>query len=185
MLVLVIADLYIPLRAKGMPEELGKLLQKDTYDLVVSTGNLCDKSVHSFMKSLGKTKVIEGGHDDVKDLPEMEEVMAGELKIGITRETDFESLLAAQRKLACDIVVHKSSSHTCTAISKKGRLYICPGSGTGAFSLSHRDVIPSFLVLEITGTDVAVFQYSYVNETLEVTGKNFTIASPMGAAEEE
>eukprot|EP01059_Diplonema_ambulator_P027148 TRINITY_DN448_c0_g1_i1.p1 TRINITY_DN448_c0_g1~~TRINITY_DN448_c0_g1_i1.p1 ORF type:complete len:202 (+),score=62.28 TRINITY_DN448_c0_g1_i1:46-606(+) len=186
MLVLVIADLFIPLRAKAIPQELNELLQKDTYDLIVSTGNLGDKSVHSYFKELGKLVVIDGGHDvGVKGLEDTAEAMAGELKIGVTRESEFDKIQSVQRKLAADIVIHKSPSHTCTAFSKKGVVYVCPGSASGAFSLSHHDVTPSFLVLEIIDTDVNVYQYSCENDELHVTGKTFTITNPLNAKSEE
>ncbi len=39
----------------------------------------------------------------------------------------------------------------------EGRLLINPGSATGAFNSLHDEVVPSFVLMDITGKKVSIF----------------------------
>ena len=84
-------------------------------------------------------------------LPETKMVKIGQFQLGLCHGHqvvpwgDAEALGALQRQLDCDVLI-TGHTHVFSAYEREGKLYINPGSATGAFSPSFaldKDPVPS------------------------------------------
>eukprot|EP00124_Ichthyophonus_hoferi_P000152 Ihof_evm16s5 gene=Ihof_evmTU16s5 len=140
MLVLVIGDMHIPQRAADFPLKFKKLLVPGKIQQVLCTGNLTSKDTLSFFKSLANDMhVVRGDCDENLQWPENKVVTIGQFKIGmchghqIVPWGDKESLAMLQRQLDVDILI-TGHTHKFSSFERDGKLFINPGSATGAFS---------------------------------------------------
>ena len=96
------------------------------------------------------TTQVRGDFDDstflpivADSLPETKTVKIGQFQLGLCHGHqvvpwgDQEALGALQRQLDCDILV-TGHTHTFNAYESEGKLFINPGSATGAFSPSFK-----------------------------------------------
>ena len=88
---------------------------------------------------------------------------------------DPAALLNLARSLDADILVH---GHTHTAqlwLDKaSNRLLVNPGSATGAYSSFNTAVVPSFVVLALTGAQCTVYVYEARGNEVRVAKTEFT-----------
>ena len=76
-------------------------------------------------------------------LPETKVVKIGQFQLGLCHGHqvvpwgDSEALAALQRQLDCDILI-SGHTHTFAAYEAEGKLFVNPGSATGAFSPSFK-----------------------------------------------
>ena len=158
-LVLVIGDMHIPHRGADLPKKFKALLQPGKIQHVLCTGNVVDKLTYDYLRTLASdVHVVRGDFDDgtflpnVADgLPETKTVKIGQFQLGLCHGHqvvpwgDSEALGALQRQLDCDVLV-SGHTHVFGAYEREGKLYINPGSATGAFSPSfalEKDPTPS------------------------------------------
>ncbi|KAL6946553.1 hypothetical protein ACO0RG_000706 [Hanseniaspora osmophila] len=145
MLILALSDAYIPERAIDLPIKFQKLLSasKNKISQVLLLGN-CNKSV-KFVEFL-EQKVCDNiisikGESDYQatQLPYNAIVPAGNFKIGLTSgflivpKNDVLSLLTISRQLDVDILLW-GGTHNVEAYVLENKLFINPGSCTGAFN---------------------------------------------------
>eukprot|EP01134_Creolimax_fragrantissima_P004944 CFRG4944T1 len=166
MLVLVLGDLHIPHRASDLPEKFKKLLVPGKIQHVVCTGNLCSPSVLSYLKTLANdVHVVRGEFDQGSEYPDEKVVSIGLFKVGICNGYqiipwgDQESLAAVQRKLDVDILI-TGHTHEFGTREREGKLFVNPGSATGAYTVLQEEVTPSFVLMDVQGTSVVLFVYS-------------------------
>jgi vacuolar protein sorting-associated protein 29 len=183
-LVLVIGDLHIPHRKADLPKKFKALLQPGKIQHILCTGNVVDKLTYDYLRSLAAdVHVCRGDFDDstflpnVADgLPDTKVVKIGQFQLGLCHGHqivpwgDSEALGALQRQLDCDILV-TGHTHTFSAYEAEGKLFINPGSATGAFSPSFKlteEPTPSFVLMDVQQQRVVIYVYELVGEEVKV-----------------
>ena len=112
---------------------------------------------------------MKGDYDD-GDMPETKLVTIGEFKIGMIHGHqilpigDTESLSCVARQLDCDIFI-SGNTHQIGVKVLDNKLYINPGSISGAFSNVVADPSPSFILMVLTGTEAIVYLYVLNDKT--------------------
>eukprot|EP01135_Chromosphaera_perkinsii_P007924 Nk52_evm1s1068 gene=Nk52_evmTU1s1068 len=192
MLVLLIGDLHIPHRAADLPAKFKKLLVPGKIQHILCTGNITCKETFEYLKSLAHDlHIVSGDFDEtlvniggsssggggskgrLADYPSSKVVELGGFRIGITHGhtivpwNDPESLSFVQRQLDADILI-TGNTHKFEASQRDGKLYINPGSATGAWSTITTDVSPSFVLMDIQGGLVVSYVYSLINGDVKV-----------------
>jgi len=171
MLVLVIGDFHIPHRAFDLPAKFKKLLVPGKIQHVLCTGNLCCADTYAYLKKIANdVHVVRGDFDENEgDYAEQHVVMLGHFKIGLCHGhqivpwADIASLALLQRQLDVDILV-TGHTHKCEAIERDGKLFVNPGSATGAYSTLTDDVVPSFVLMDVQGSKVTLYVYKCKEE---------------------
>ena len=97
-------------------------------------------------------------------MPEKKLVTIGEFKIGMIHGHqvlplgDVESLSGIARELDCDIFI-SGNTHQIGVQVLDNKLFINPGSISGAFSNFVADPSPSFILMVLTGTEAIIYLY--------------------------
>ena len=71
---------------------------------------------------------------------------------------DLEILSNVQRELDCDILV-SGYTHKLSVNLKENKLYLNPGSISGALSPLNEDCVPSFILIVLQGEDATIYSY--------------------------
>lgn len=171
MLILVIGDLHIPFRAHAIPPSFKENLSSGKIFQVLCTGNLCTKAELELLQSFcDDVRMVRGEFDD-DDLCENEtlQVNAGSFKIGLASSytlipaNDKSRLAAKARELDVDIFCF-GGGHRAGIFEEDGRLFINPGSASGAFTAESTEIRPSFVLINIQGSQAAIFTYTLTSE---------------------
>mmetsp|Transcript_22309 Transcript_22309/g.65786 ORF Transcript_22309/g.65786 Transcript_22309/m.65786 type:complete len:185 (-) Transcript_22309:208-762(-) len=173
-LVLVIGDMHIPFRSGEMPLKFKTLLVPNKIQHIICTGNLCSREIQDYLRTLAADlHVVRGDFDENTSLPDTKEVNIGQFKIGVCHGHqvvpwgDPDALGMLQRQLDCDILV-TGHTHVFKAYEQEGKLFINPGSATGAFSTITSDVIPSFVLMDLQGKTATTYVYELVDGEVRV-----------------
>lgn len=164
MLVLVIGDLHIPHRVSAIPDKFKKLLVPDKIQSVICTGNLCTKEQFDYLKSLSSDVHIVKGDFDDGAYPETKVVSLQNWKIGVCHGHqivpwgDIEAMAILQRQLDVDVLV-TGHTHKFAVTPHEGKLFINPGSATGAYGGLQSEVIPSFVLLDLQEGKLTIYVY--------------------------
>jgi len=172
-LVLCIGDLHIPHRATDVPAKFKELLKPGKIHQILCTGNLCSKSLQDFLKGIcTDIKLVQGDFDDF-EAPDHIVTQIGDFQIGLCHGHqvvpwgDKEALAILQRQLGVDILV-AGHTHEFKAVMYEDRLQINPGSATGAYSTTAKEVNPSFVLMDLDGSKATVYVYQLVNGEVKV-----------------
>ena len=158
-LILILGDLHIPHGASDIPAKLKRLLVPGKIQLILSTGNICDRETWEWLKSVGSdVRGVAGEWDDVGQLgPTLSMTLPGShLTITlisahrIVPNADRDILQTMARCVGGDVVCcggplaqnrgdgeeegDKASDQELPkrVIEVDNKLYINPGSATGA-----------------------------------------------------
>lgn len=180
MLVLVIGDLHIPYRAAGIPDGFRKMFMPGRISMAFITGNATSAEVVTYVKTFCPVVHCTAGDLDDYDstLPETITAEVGELKFGMIHGHqvvpwgDKESLAMVQRKLDVDVLLY-GHTHSQKHFEVDGRLFVNPGSITGAFSTVESDVTPSFVLMDVQGTSITSYIYAWDGTDVKVKKKMF------------
>jgi len=177
--VLVIGDMHIPHRAERLPEQFKALLVPGKIQHVLSTGNLCSKSMDEYLHTLANdVHIVRGDLDDSNQYPETKVVQIGDFSIGLCHGHqvvpwgDAESLGGLQRKLDVDILI-SGHTHKNDVAEVEKKFMVNPGSATGAYSALTSDVHPSFVLMAIKGSKVVTYVYELRNNEVHVSKSEF------------
>lgn len=183
MLVLVLGDLHIPHRKPDLPEKFKKLLQPGKIQHILCTGNICTKETYDYLRSLvGDIHVVQGDFDEKSSWPETKTIKVGEFQVGLTHGHniipwgDMESQALLQRELDVDILI-SGHTHEFKMQTRDGKLFINPGSATGAYSGLTSETTPSFVLMDIQGAHITMYVYHLENDELKVKKVEHTKAS--------
>ena len=77
---------------------------------------------------------------------------------------DLEILSNVQRELDCDILA-SGYTHQLSVNLKENKLYLNPGSISGALSPLNEDCIPSFILMVLQGEDATIYSYVLSDKT--------------------
>ncbi len=190
-LVLVLGDLHIPQRALDLPTKFKKLLVPGKIAQILVTGNLSTQESYTYLKSICADIVaVRGEFDEYlptlsssqqalnvsgsSALKECQVVHHGSFTIGIIHGhqvipwDDPLSLAIYARKMNVDILI-SGHTHQFHAFEHQGRLFVNPGSATGALSpVSHQDEHPSFVLMDIQSSLVNLYIYRHIDGNVQV-----------------
>lgn len=80
-----------------------------------------------------------------------------------------------QRQLDVDIMItghtHEFSTH-----EDAGKFFVNPGSATGAYSALNHESTPSFVLMDVQGSNVVTYVYQLHGEEVKVEKVEFTKA---------
>ena len=169
-LVLVVGDMFIPQRSPDITEQFKSILTPNKLQHVLCLGNIGNRESLDWLKSLSNDfHQVKGDFDD-GDIPEKKSVKIGDFSIGLIHGHqvlpwgDLESLANVQRSLGCDILL-SGHTHKTNIKVKENKLYINPGSISGAFSPLIEDSVPSFILMVLTGEESIIYIYTLSDKT--------------------
>ena len=163
-LVLVVGDMFVPQRSQDIDPQFKTILIPNKLQHVLSLGNIGSRESYDWLKSLSNDFHSVKGDFDEGDMPEKKIVTIGEFKIGMIHGHQIlpwgntESLSAIQRELDCDILL-SGNTHEVNVKVLDNKLYINPGSISGAFSNCVADPSPSFVLMVLQGTEAIIYLY--------------------------
>ena len=163
-LVLVVGDMFVPQRAPDIDPQFKQILIPNKLQHVLSLGNIGSRESYDWLRSLSNDFHGVKGDYDEGDMPEKKLVTIGEFKIGMIHGHqvlpwgDTDSLSCIARQLDCDIFI-SGNTHQIGVKVLYNKLYINPGSISGAFSDIVADPSPSFILMVLTGTEAIVYLY--------------------------
>ena len=170
-LVLIVSDLFIPLRTPEIDAQFRSILVPNKIQHVLCLGNVGNQETFDWLHGLSSDfHVIKGDYDINKNLPEKLSIQIGNFKIGmihghqIIPMGDLEILSNVQRELDCDILA-SGYTHQLSVNIKENKLYINPGSISGALSPLSEDCIPSFILMVLQGEDATIYSYVLSDKT--------------------
>ena len=172
-LVLVIGDFHLPMRAVDIPDKFKELLVPGKIQHVICTGNIGNRETTDWLRSIcGETHLVRGDFDSM-DLPGSKDITLGEWKIHVTHGhtitpwDDTAALMDYQRVNDCDILI-TGHTHKNYVEQVNGKVFMNPGSVTGAQSTLTQEVTPSFLLMAIQDKEITVFIYELVEGNVTV-----------------
>ena len=163
-LVLVVGDMFVPQRAPDIDPQFKQILIPNKLQHVLSLGNIGSRESYDWLRSLSNDFHGVKGDYDEGDMPEKKLVTIGEFKIGMIHGHqvlpwgDTDSLSCIARQLDCDIFI-SGNTHQIGVKVLDNKLYINPGSISGAFSDIVADPSPSFILMVLTGTEAIIYLY--------------------------
>ena len=163
-LVLVVGDMFVPQRSQDIDPQFKTILIPNKLQHVLSLGNIGSRESYDWLKSLSNDFHSVKGDFDEGDMPEKKIVTIGEFKIGMIHGHQIlpwgntESLSAIQRELDCDILL-SGNTHEVNVKVLENKLYINPGSISGAFSSCIADPSPSFVLMVLQGSEAIIYVY--------------------------
>ena len=170
-LVLIVSDLFIPLRTPEIDAQFRSILLPNKIQHVLCLGNVGNQETFDWLHSLSSDfHAIRGDYDINKNLPEKLSLQIGNFKIGmihghqIIPMGDLEILSSVQRELDCDILA-SGYTHQLSVNLKENKLYLNPGSISGALSPLNEDCIPSFILMVLQGEDATIYSYVLSDKT--------------------
>ena len=179
-LVLVVGDMFVPQRSPDIDEQFKSILIPNKLQHVLSLGNIGSRESYDWLKSLSNDFHSVKGDFDEGDIPEKECVHIGDFNVGLIHGHqvlpwgDLESLANVQRSLGCDLL--SGHTHKTSIKVKENKLYINPGSISGAFSPLIEDTIPSFILMVLQGEEAIIYLYTLndKNKKFEVNKFEYT-----------
>ena len=163
-LVLVVGDMFVPQRSQDIDPQFKTILIPNKLQHVLSLGNIGSRESYDWLKSLSNDFHSVKGDYDEGDMPEKKVVTIGEFKIGLIHGHQIlpwgnvEALSSIQRQLDCDILL-SGNTHEINVKVADNKLYINPGSISGAFSNVVSDPSPSFVLMVLQGTEAIIYLY--------------------------
>ena len=180
-LVLVVGDIFVPQKSQDIDPQFKTILIPNKLQHVLSLGNIGSRESYDWLKSLSNDFHSVKGDFDEGDMPEKKLVTIGEFKIGMIHGHqvlpwgNIESLSSIQRQLDCDILL-SGNTHEIDVKVADNKLYINPGSISGAFSNCVADPSPSFVLMVLQGQEAIIYLYVLNDRTqkFEVNKIEFT-----------
>ena len=163
-LILVVGDMFVPQRSQDIDPQFKTILIPNKLQHVLSLGNIGSRESYDWLKSLSNDFHSVKGDFDEGDMPEKKLVTIGEFKIGLIHGHQIlpwgnaESLSSIQRELDCDILL-SGNTHQINVKVVDNKLFINPGSISGAFSNVVADPSPSFVLMVLQGTEAIIYLY--------------------------
>jgi putative phosphoesterase len=183
MLILVIGDLHIPIRAHVIPAAFREsLTQNSGVSKIFCTGNLTSKDEIESLKELcPDIQIVRGefDEDDIPDVTQIVESIAG-FRIALVSAysiipaNDKDRLVAKARELSADILIF-GGGHRAGVFEANGTFFVNPGSATGAFCATAPNVLPSFILINVQGSTAIAFTYTLAEDgQINVVKDKFT-----------
>jgi len=174
MLILVIGDLHIPQRKLRIPDQFLKLIVPGKLDKVLCIGNLTTSDQMKWLKTISNDiTAVSGDLDDsMVDVTESAIISIGGCQFGLIHGHqvipwgDPERLASQAREMGVDVLI-SGQTHIPSVSTYENKLFLNPGSLTGAYSNISSSSVPSFMILDIKKSQITVYNYQ-INESGEV-----------------
>lgn len=163
--VLLIGDFHIPSRARKIPKPILNKIREEKFDLILCTGDLTDQSVVKLLMGFGKLHMVRGNMDYLT-YPEEYRVRIENFTVGLTHgdhvypRGDVHRLARFAMRRGVDVLIyghtHHPSINEVTAEEGQRILLLNPGSATGVWSGGGAVGNPSFMMLEVKGSEAIV-----------------------------
>ncbi len=186
-LVLIVGDAHVPHRKDDLPSQF-----RDLFSLISSgqtrlahilvTGNSGSASITNYFKSLSLSTIFTRGDQDfttetAKDVKETVQIKLNkEFSLGMCHGHticpwgDQKQLESLQRQLDVDILVSGHTHQPGVWIAEEsGKLFLNPGSVSGAYSSFTTEVTPSFILLALKASSIQIFLYQLIGNEVKVT----------------
>ncbi|KAK1445100.1 metallo-dependent phosphatase like protein [Babesia gibsoni] len=164
-LLMVIGDLHVPQRALDLPQCFRELLNTDKIKQVLCTGNVGSKDMLDLLKSISPNlHIVKGDFDEDPKLPEEIAITVGNFRIGLINGYQFSAWGDKQvayehaKRMGVDVMVY-GHSHISDVTKLMGKILVNPGSGTGAFQPWAPNAIPTFMLMAVQGSKIAIYVY--------------------------
>ena len=164
-LVLVLSDSFIPLKSPDIDPQFKSIIMPNKVQYVLCLGNVINQETFDWLNGLSSNLIIVRGDYDInKNYPEKKSIKIGNFQIGMIHGHqimplgDLDSLSNIQRELDCDILLY-GHTHKLNIVTKDNKLFLNPGSITGALSPLMEDCFPSFMILALQDNEVIIYSY--------------------------
>mmetsp|Transcript_43220 Transcript_43220/g.169212 ORF Transcript_43220/g.169212 Transcript_43220/m.169212 type:complete len:149 (-) Transcript_43220:1592-2038(-) len=145
-LVLVIGDLFVPIKKPGLPNAFKQLLVPGKISHVLCTGNLCGKKTEDYFRELADQVHIVQGDMDEYLYPERLVISIESLKFGLCHGHQVlpvgnrAALNALRRDMGVDVLLTGSTMKIGYVQDDLGGLIMYPGS-VGALQRAKQECI--------------------------------------------
>lgn len=176
MLILLIGDLHIPSRTPGIPSKLKKLLVPGRITQILCTGNLVDHETSDFLQTVAPdVHFVQGDFDENRGWPLSRVITIDTMRIGlihghtIVPRLDSDALHMVARQMDVDVLVWGGTHHF-EAYEWEGKLFINPGSATGALHTGWEldEPIPTFVLMSLQMAALVLYVYRLVGDDIKV-----------------
>ncbi len=161
-LVLVFGDAHIPSRRDSIPEMFYNHIQQTTYDLALITGDLVRESdMRAALPPLPRSFIVIGNMDYGSQYNFHEQVQLDKFNVLLIHGTqlsprgNIKQLWEITQKVGADIAIH-GHTHTASIEIHKDRLFLNPGTISGATGGWAGRTDASFIELEVREDDLEV-----------------------------
>jgi vacuolar protein sorting-associated protein 29 len=160
--VLVFGDAHIPSRRDSIPETFYSHIQQTTYDLALITGDLVRESdMRAALPPLPRSFIVIGNMDYGSQYNFHEQVQLNKFNVLLIHGTqlsprgNIKQLWEIAQKVGADIAIH-GHTHTASIEIHKDRLFLNPGTISGATGGWAGRTDASFIELEVREDDLEV-----------------------------
>lgn len=160
--VLIFGDLHIPTRRDSLPEEFSKRIAQTRYDLALITGDLVrEEEVRAVMPPLPTCYIVQGNMDFGASYEFHHRLKIEDLNFLLLHGTqlrprgNIEQLYKILLNVDGDVAVH-GHTHVPSIDLYNDRLFLNPGTITGATGGRGGRKDASFIELEVSGTELSV-----------------------------
>ena len=164
-LVLVVSDISIPFKSPDIDIQFKSILVPNKINHLLCLGNIGNQDTLYWLQNLSANfHSVKGEFDIDKNYPEKKSVQIGSFKIGMIHghqvlpSGDIEALANIQRELDCDILL-SGFTHKYNVSINDNKLFLNPGSITGALSPMMEDCVPSFILMAISEDELTIYSY--------------------------
>lgn len=161
-LVLVFGDAHIPSRRDSIPEAFYNHIQQTNYDLALITGDLVRESeMRSALPPLPRSFIVVGNMDYGSQYNFHEQIQLDDFNVLLLHGTqlrprgNIKQLWEITQEIGADVAVH-GHSHTAAINLHKDRLFLNPGTITGATGGWGGKTDASFIELEVSKNELLV-----------------------------
>jgi len=161
-LVLVFGDAHIPSRRDSIPETFFDHIQQTNYDLALITGDLVRESeMRSALPSLPRSFIVVGNMDYGSQYNFHEQIQLDDFNVLLLHGTqlrprgNIKQLWEIVHQIGADIAVH-GHTHTTSIDLHKDRLFLNPGTISGATGGWGGKTDASFIELEVSKNEILV-----------------------------
>jgi len=161
-IILVLSDAHIPDRAFELSTAIREFIeQHKPFDIVVYAGDFTGYEFYEYVKSLGKSFYGVAGNMDFLDLPEYVTFRVHGIKFGVIHgdqvypRGNIAKLTRIAKRLQVQVLV-SGHTHSPFIVFEGGVLHLNPGSVTGVPSGGGGSLIPSFMIVKVSGSRLEI-----------------------------
>ena len=160
--VLVFGDAHIPSRRDSIPEAFYDHIKQTNYDVALITGDLVRESdMRSALPPLPRSFIVVGNMDYGSRYNFHEQIQLDDFKVLLLHGTqlrprgNIKQLLEIVHEIEADIAIH-GHTHTASIELRENRLFVNPGTISGATGGWGVKTDASFIELEVNKNELLV-----------------------------
>jgi vacuolar protein sorting-associated protein 29 len=160
--VLVFGDAHIPSRRDSIPEAFYDHIKQTNYDVALITGDLVRESdMRSALPPLPRSFIVVGNMDYGSHYNFHEQIQLDDFKMLLLHGTqlrprgNIKQLLEIVHEIEADIAIH-GHTHTASIELRENRLFVNPGTISGATGGWGGKTDASFIELEVNKNELLV-----------------------------